>query len=163
MLRALLGLALVCPLLLIAEEENRIPNFSLKDIYREEVTLDSILSENKVVMISFWDINCKACIKELTIMDPIYEEYHEMGFEVLAINEDSPRLQSQVKPFVEARKWKYRVLLDEDASVRNLLKVFALPTTILVNKEGILLFHRIGYREGAEDDIEEIVHNIIAE
>lgn len=163
MRKVILALVLLIPLSLIAETENKIPNFSLKDIYKEDVVLDSTLSEFDVVMISFWAINCRSCIKELSRVETIYDSYHEKGFEVLAISEDSPRQQAQVKPFVEARKWKYRVLIDEDASVRNLLKVFALPTTLLVNKDGDILFYRVGFKEGEENQIEEVVINALVE
>ncbi len=163
MRRFIYAIVFLIPLALLAESENKIPSFSLKDIYREEVVLDSILSEFDVIMISFWAINCKSCIKELTKLEPIYDGYHEQGFEVLAINEDSPRQQAQVKPFVEARKWKYRVLIDEDAHIRNLLKVFVLPTTIIVDKSGDILFYSVGFKDGKENQIQDVLINALLE
>lgn len=160
MRRVILTLVLLIPIVLTAEGGRKIPNFSLRDIDGNKVVLDSILSESKVVMISFWAIYCKSCVRELTKMTSIYEKYGDEGFEVLAINEDGPRRESQIKPFVRSRKWKYRILLDVDGSAKKLLKVVALPTTFILDRDANLLLNRIGFTTEEEKSVEKIVEDI---
>lgn len=63
------------------------PDIELPDIYGNKIKLSSI--DKKVVLIHFWsaeDANHK--IFNLEVLKPLYEKYHEKGFEVYAVCTD---------------------------------------------------------------------------
>jgi peroxiredoxin len=68
----------------------------------------------------------------------MYGEFTENGIEVFAINVGE--FPEKVNTFVSGYFLAYRVLLDKDASVSKSFKVTGVPTYILINKKGKIVF-----------------------
>ena len=71
------------------------PEFSLKDIDGEKVTLSDYFGGGPVY-ISFWATWCKPCREELKIIEGLYEKYSDRGFRVFAINTEGPKASATV-------------------------------------------------------------------
>ncbi len=52
-----------------------IPNVTIKDIKGDPFKTENINNDGKPVIISFWATWCKPCIKELTAINDVYEEW----------------------------------------------------------------------------------------
>ena len=146
---------IILPLILIFTQEgenHKAPSFTLEDVDGNTVSLDSLLKDGPV-LISFWALSCKMCIKELDALKPYAEEFDSLNITVLAISQDKTRSVPKVKPFVASHNWTYRVLLDPDNSMRQLYSVQAIPTFFIIDQDKQIVFTHQGYKPGDEEII----------
>ncbi|MGB9742223.1 MAG: peroxiredoxin family protein [candidate division WOR-3 bacterium] len=130
------------------------PDFTLKDINGNEVTLSELL-KNGPVYLECWDLACVNCIAELDALLPIYDSLHSRGLQVVALSVDRPSDEARVRAFVKSKKWPYIVLLDQQQRVKKAFNIIIKPTAYLINMKGEIVFTHIGYKKGDEKRIAE--------
>ncbi len=100
----------------------------------EEVPLASLRGTPTVV--NFFASTCTPCIKEM----PAFEEVHqEVGTEVTFIGLAVTDPPDAAQALVEQTGVTYRTALDEDGSVINALGGTVLPTTVVLDADGVVL------------------------
>ncbi len=150
-----LAILLLLPIVLIVAEEGTMasaPSFKLEDVDGQEVNLDSLLTKGPVLM-SFWALWCKMCIKELDALRPYAEELDSLNITLLAISQDKSRSVPKVKPFATSHKWSYQVVLDPENTMRELYNVQAMPTFFIIDQDKNIVFTHQGYKPGDEEVI----------
>ncbi|MCY3883920.1 MAG: TlpA disulfide reductase family protein [Gammaproteobacteria bacterium] len=65
------------------------PAFALADLAGEEVSLESILQEQELVLVDFWASWCGPCIATFPELKRMHAAYNDDGFEIVAISIDS--------------------------------------------------------------------------
>ena len=110
------------------------PGFTLRDAAGAEVSLDQVLRDNKFVAINFWASWCGPCRLEMPSFEKLYQKRHRDGFVILGINEDQK--PGDMADYLRDRPVTFPVLLDADGALMKRLGLEALPTTILVRRDG---------------------------
>ena len=153
-MRKLMLLLLVPIVFAIAEEgvAANAPSFKLEDVDGNPVNLDSLLEKGPVMM-SFWALWCKMCIKELDALRPYAAEFDSLNITLLAISQDKTRSVPKVKPFATSHKWTYQVVLDPENMMRELYNVQAMPTFFIIDQNKKIVFTHQGYKPGDEEVI----------
>jgi len=123
----------------LIEYEGPAPDFELPDVNGQMVRLSDL--EGQVVVVNFWATWCGPCVREM----PLFQEYQDRygpGLVVLGVNEEeSPET---VREFVDELGISYTILIDRDTKAASIYKVMMLPTTLFIDKEGILRFTHYG-------------------
>lgn len=148
-----ISLILLFPLIFAFAEEGTAadaPSFALEDVDGNIVNLDSLLTQGPVLM-SFWALWCKMCIKELDALRPYAEEFDSLNITLLAISQDKSRSVPKVKPFATSHKWTYSVVLDPENMMRGLYNVQAMPTFFIIDQNKRIVFTHQGYKPGDEE------------
>ncbi|MCP4804676.1 MAG: TlpA family protein disulfide reductase [Proteobacteria bacterium] len=143
-------------LLATADAADKAPDFTLRDLSKEEVTLSEL--EGNVVLVNFWATWCVPCMVEMPYIEELYTTHKDDGFVVLAISADDARSSSKVKPTVKSKGWTFPVLLDTQTKVvaqYNPQKT--LPYTVLIDEKGDIIWQHQGYTAGDE---EEMIHKV---
>jgi len=136
-------------------------DFQGKNLEGKTVTLQSLLGKGPIV-VDFWATWCKPCIKELPHLQRIYEKYCDKGLSMLAVSTDSPKTESQVKPFVLGKKYTFTVLLDPSQEIfKSLQGKGAMPYTVVIDAEGNIRYRHTGYRPGDENELEKVIVEIM--
>jgi peroxiredoxin len=113
------------------------PDFTLYDIYQNAYIL-SDYKDKQPVLLLFWTTWCPFCRKELKVLNGLYSGLAADGLEVLSINVgETP---STVEEFVQNYNLAYPVLLDRDNRVAGLYGLIGVPTYVLINKKGEIVF-----------------------
>ena len=137
-------------------------NYSLNNIEGNENEL-SELRGDKLTVLDFWATWCKPCMKAIPELIKLSEEFKGSGVNFIGINEDSPRNSSKVKPLVFSLGINYPVLLDSEQELMNDLLVNTLPTLLIFNKRGEVIFIHIGYAPGDEQISRETINKLLNE
>lgn len=135
------------------------PDFTLKSAGGENLRLSELRGD--VVMINFWASWCGPCRQEMPILSKLHDKYKAMGFTVLGVNveEDS----SEAKKLLKDMPVSFPVLFDNESVVSKQYDVVAMPSTVLVDRDGKMRFLHKGYKPGEEEIYLEMVRNLIKE
>lgn len=117
----------------------RAPDFTLSDLSGTPFTL-SELRDTKAVMLVFWATWCPACIQTIPQFSELHTRYSSRGFEVVSINIASNDPLLRVQRFQELNRLPYRILYDERTDVSRTYGVFGIPTTLIVDRDGIIRY-----------------------
>jgi peroxiredoxin len=129
-------------------------NFKLESIEGKQVELSKLYG-NGPILISFWATWCKPCLEEMTELNKIYEELKDRGFTLLAISTDNEKTIAKVKPFIKSRGYNFTVLLDKNSDVARKYYVQQIPHSVLLDKNGKIIYSHTGYMKGDEKIIKE--------
>ncbi len=135
------------------------PDFTLKSKSGENVRLEDM--RGQVVMLNFWASWCGPCRQEMPLMDEIYEKYEKFGFTILAVNVDED--SADADRFLDAVPVTFPILYDNESRISELYGVDAMPTTIMIDRDGNRRFIHRGYKPGYEDDYRKQVKQLIRE
>lgn len=114
-------------------------DFMLLDKEGNEISLSSL--KGKVVFLNFWASWCGPCKAEMPHIQKVYEEYKDKDVVILAVNltpSEEDGIEG-VNSFLEKNKYTFPVLYDKDGSVAKKYRVRGIPTTYIINKEGIIV------------------------
>jgi len=131
-------------------------DFTLSNLEGDDVTLSDVYSQ-KIVILDFWGINCGPCRAALPHLQEIENHFGSENVQVLAVTSDSKRLERKVKSFIKSKKFEFTVLMDYNGDVARLYNVQAIPQTFIINTDGQIIEHTVGYRAGEEKHIFDIV------
>ncbi|MCC7441376.1 MAG: TlpA family protein disulfide reductase [Bdellovibrionales bacterium] len=119
-------------------------DFELISITGQSARLSSF--GKKILMLNFWATWCPPCMAEMPTIQELRNDYVSRGFEVLGVNlDDDPA--SAVPKTVERMGLRFPMFMDPDGATGNLFGVEALPTTVVVNASGVILFVERGDRD----------------
>ncbi|RBW49889.1 TlpA family protein disulfide reductase [Marinobacter sp. F3R11] len=135
------------------------PDFTLESRSGDNVRLEDHRGE--VVMLNFWASWCGPCRQEMPLMDDIYSRYQDLGFTILAVNVDENR--DEALRFLDKVPVSYPVLYDPESSVSELYEVPAMPTTVMIDRDGKARYIHYGYKPGYEDDYEAQIRELVRE
>lgn len=126
------------------------PDFALPNLNGKTVRLSDFRGK-KGVFINFWATWCPPCRLEMPTMEKVYQEYRSRGLEILAVSIDvGPK--DAIESFMRQLKLTFPVLLDPEMEVLRTYKFFALPASVLINKQGIIRFKEQGYRNWTDPE-----------
>ena len=137
----------LCLLVASSARATEAPDFNLPGLSGERVQLTALL-EKGPVLLDFWAIWCKPCIKAMPKLEEIHAKYVDRGLTVLGVNEDGPRGQNRIRPFLRGRNITFPIAIDADGSVMQRMQVRAMPTTILIAPDREIVLREVGLSDG---------------
>lgn len=107
-------------------------------------TDNTLFNKNEVTLLNFWFNGCSACVNEMPALEDLNKKLQKKGAELIGINVEAG---SSEKSLSEAKE----ILAKQGVTYRNLFisggqkaqeyieKIFAFPTTIMVDKSGNII------------------------
>ncbi|NUM72585.1 MAG: TlpA family protein disulfide reductase [Ignavibacteriaceae bacterium] len=123
----------------------------------------SELIKNGPVLINFWALWCQPCKAEMKHLKNIYEKYADKGFTILGVNQDSPKSLSKVNAYLSSSMIGYPVITDPNNEIFNSVNGQVMPYSLLLNKDGEVVYKHTGYLPGDEDKIEAEILKLLKE
>lgn len=107
---------------------------------------------DKVVLLNVWATWCGPCRYEIPELQAIHERYAPRGFEVIGVSVDESGVEP-VRAFVEEQKMTYPVALDAEGKIANILQTSVLPTSIIVDRSGKVVWKKYGLIETGDQEL----------
>lgn len=131
-----------------------LPAIQLKDIKGKSVNTAELTNNGKPLIISFFALWCKPCMKELNAIEEVYEDWQkETGVHMIAVSIDDARNSSKVPSFVRAHNFEWTTLLDPNSDFKRAMGVNQIPHLFLLDGAGNIVWQHTSYNEGSEEEI----------
>jgi len=91
--------------------------------------------KGRVVFLNFWATWCLPCKEEMPSMERLYRRYKERGLTILAVSVDAGG-SAPVAAFVKELRLTFPIGLDPRLEVAGRYKIWALPSSFLIDRQG---------------------------
>ncbi len=135
------------------------PNFTLQSLDGKNLKLSEM--RGNVVLINFWASWCGPCREEMPLLNQLHSKYEPLGFTVLGVNVEEQ--EKNARGFLQNFPVDFPVLLDNQNKVSKLYDVIAMPTTVVVDRDGNMRYLPRGYKPGDEKKYRNMVKQLVRE
>lgn len=104
--------------------------------------------KGKVVYLDFWASWCKPCRESFPWMNAIEDNYRDRGLVVIAVNLDHDRGLAQ--DFLQQNPADFKIVYDPGGTLAEKYKVGAMPTSVLIGRDGKIRFVHSGFHPDRE-------------
>lgn len=133
------------------------PALALKDVEGRLHRLDAY--QGKVVLVNFWAGWCPPCREEMPSMQRLKEKMAGRPFAMLGVNSGESR--AELEEFLRMVKVDFDILLDSDSAVTKRWKVYGLPTSFLIDRQGKLRYTLTGTTEWDRDEALALIEALL--
>ncbi len=141
---------------LLDEVDRAVPEFSLPSIGEGQWEAKSL--EGKPWVVNFWATWCPPCIEEIPSMNAAWAVLSEQGIGMLAINAGEG--EDAVSEFLGKVPIDFTTLLGDANSLPN-WSVRALPTTVVIDANGKVVYEALGPREWDDEALLQQVIDLL--
>ncbi len=135
------------------------PDFTLKSRSGQNIRLSDL--RGQVVMLNFWASWCGPCRQEMPILEQLHKRYGKLGFTVVGVNVEQDT--SKAVAYLRDIKVSFPILYDNTSKVSKLYSVNAMPTTVMIDRNGNMRFKHEGYKPGYEKDYKKQIKQLVRE
>ena len=135
------------------------PDFSLPARNGGEVRLSEL--RGQVVMINFWATWCGPCRQEMPLLQQIHAKYEPLGFTMLGVNVEPDSVAAQ--NWLKGMPVTFPILFDRKSEVSSSFGVEAMPSSVLIDREGRVRHVHRGYKPGDEAVYADLVRGLVKE
>jgi len=135
------------------------PDFTLRTLDGQKLRLGE--QRGQVVLVNFWATWCGPCRQEMPHLNKLYEKYKSSGFVLLGVNVDDDTRQAV--GVANKLGVRFPVLPDTDKRVSRQYDLSAMPSTVLIDRDGKVRYLHRGYQSGYEDTYDKQIRELLKE
>ncbi|HEV7426592.1 MAG TPA: TlpA disulfide reductase family protein [Thermoanaerobaculia bacterium] len=111
--------------------------------YLDGKPLDLATEKGNVIFLNVWATWCGPCRFETPELQALQTQYAGKGLKVIGVSVDEGETAA-VKTFVAEQKITYPIAVDPEGRIANLLQTTVLPTSLLLDRKGKIVWRQIG-------------------
>jgi peroxiredoxin len=115
----------------------------------------------KVVLVDFWGTFCEPCKKSFPRLEELNMKYSASGLRIVGISEDEPDDRDAIPRFASTYGAKFAVGWDGDKSIAKSYKPETMPSSFLIDKNGVVRYAHVGYHDGEEAQVEKEIKELL--
>jgi len=125
------------------------PDFLLKSVDGKDVRLSDY--RGRVVLLNFWATWCPPCRSEMPSIESLNRKMSGYDFTILAVSIDGFET-SQLRNIVSPNNYTFTVLHDPEQRVADIYLISGIPTTYIIDKNGVIIDKSVGAEYWDSDD-----------
>ncbi len=118
------------------------PSFATVSLDGDSVSLAN--NRGRVVLMNIWATWCHPCRTEIPELVAVHARYHDQGLETIGVSVDTDGTDDAIRTFVRDFKMTFPIWRDPDERTTALFRTVGVPSTYLIDKNGILRWRKIG-------------------
>jgi cytochrome c biogenesis protein CcmG/thiol:disulfide interchange protein DsbE len=115
----------------------------------------------RVVLIDFWASWCGPCRQAFPAINNLQAEFHDRGFDALAINLDERRKDAD--QFLAERPHTLTVLFDPKGESATSFGLGGMPSSFVVDREGRVRFAHTGFTSATLEEYRQEIASLLRE
>jgi peroxiredoxin len=135
------------------------PDFTLRTLDGKNLRLGE--QRGRVVLVNFWATWCGPCRQEMPHLNKLYDKYRSSGFMLLGVNVDEDTRNAVA--VADKLGVRFPVLPDADKRVSQKYDLRAMPSTVLIDRDGRVRHVHRGYQSGFEDTYDRQIRELLKE
>ncbi len=112
-------------------------DFTLQTNNDTEVVLSEVIAQNKLTLVDFWASWCGPCRKENPVVKAAYEQFHELGFDVIGVSVDQDA--DAWLEAVEEDQLPWTQVRDAENKVSEDYLIYYIPSNFLFDQNGTMV------------------------
>jgi thiol-disulfide isomerase/thioredoxin len=136
-------------------QSTELPDTQIKDLASgKKIAFNEAFEPGKVTLVSFWATWCVPCKKEIkNIREQMAEVKQEADFNFVTVSIDESRAEGLVRSYAKSQGWDFPYYIDPNSDLKRSLNFQTVPFTIIVDKNGKIVYMHSGYEEGGEHEV----------
>lgn len=115
----------------------------------------------KVLYVDFWASWCPPCAKSVPFLNELDHDLKDKGLQVIGVNLD--QASEDAKAFLAKYPANFTVLADANGNCAKEFDVKAMPSSYLVDRNGIVRHINFGFRSEDVKELRTIAEQLLAE
>ena len=128
--------------LIINKELKKYDGLTFLDAKNEQINLDNF--EGNLVLLNFWATWCAPCKKEMPSLDLLQTNKKLSNLKIFPINVGKDNIEKSSKFFDDLDIKNLNIYLDSPVTLAKKFQLRGIPTSILINKDGLEFARIIG-------------------
>ncbi len=125
---------------------------------KQSITLPP--QSEQIMYVDFWASWCAPCAKSFPFLNNLHQTYKDQGLNIIAVNLDE--IEEDAFEFLNRFPAHFTVAKDPEQQCAQQLQVSAMPSSYLVDKQGIIRYIHLGFRESHKSDLEAQVTQLLS-
>jgi len=138
-----------------------LPDCQLKQLHNLSKSLDLKQDQGKVQYIDFWASWCGPCAKSFPYMNHLHNELKNKGLKIIAVNLDED--VNDANNFLTKLPADFVTVYDQNQQCAKSFDVQAMPSTYLVDKQGVVRYIHLGFKASEIEELQFMVNKLLAE
>ena len=148
------------PVKLLSEE---LPSISFSD--HNNKLIDFSQYKGKTIVLDFWASWCAPCIVGFKTMNELEQQFSKRGVEFLFVDTQEKgtdmEIRKRAKKILKEQGYDFNVLFDLQNKAGSRFDFDAIPTTVVIDKDGMVRYKQTGIDE--EENLQEVLTRLISE
>jgi peroxiredoxin len=140
---------------------NPAPDFEAKVVTGSKETISLKDLQGQVVLLDFWGTFCEPCKKSFPKLEELNRKYARKGLRVIGISEDEDDDKDKIPGFADTYGAKFSLAWDRDKAIARHYKPETMPSSFVIDKNGIVRFAHVGFHDGEEREVESEIRGLL--
>jgi len=136
------------------------PDFNLQSLDDKPVVLSQL--KGSVVVLDFWATWCPPCRKSLPHLQNVSQNpaLQKKGLKVIAVNVRETK--EKASEFLKQNSYSFTVALDSDGATAQKYLVNGIPTTVIIDRAGVVQQVFIGFGDETEKQLDAAIDAVLS-
>ena len=134
----------------------KFPSINFIDI--ENSVWENKSFDDKIVVLNFWFIGCKPCIKEIPELNKLVDTFKNKDVIFLAFANDN---QFDIENFLAKRTFNYHIIPNSSSFSIKQLGIHNFPTHVIIDPEGKVRFVKTGYSPKTIEGMYQAIRDLL--
>ena len=123
---------------------------------------NEIIKSNIPAIVDFWAEWCVPCKQAMPVLQGLHEKYSAQGVTVIGVHCFAAKGGKPPMDYIRLKEYTYRQIKAGD-EIAKAYSVASLPTLFVIDRDGKIAFHHIGFKLGLESDLTRIIDRLTAD
>lgn len=139
---------------------SKAPDVSVETLSVPSSTASLAKRQGKVVLLDFWATWCGPCRAITPVLEDIYARHKDDGLEAMAITTEAREIVALNE---QKRPHAMPVYLDRTEKASRAFGAEALPTVVVVDRQGQIVYKTVGFGENTESELRAAVEKAVGQ